>query len=301
MSEHPHRLPRAKIQNDALSWFFWALPVGAAVLCAWFLLHDFVFAGPTVTIYFRDGDGLQEQNSTVKYRGVNIGQVESLTLTKDDRFIAVRAKLRRSAANVARQGSVFWVVRPEVKLGAISGLQTIVSGSYVTVQPGSGAPTNVFMGAAQAPITPIPGIQVTLLANSLDSLETQSQIFYRGIPVGEVTDFHLSDNASFVVVHARIQKEYAPLVRMDSQFWNAGGINAHLGLFSGLNISAESAATLVSGGIAFATPDSYGPAATNGAVFFLNSQADPKWANWNPLIPLGLTTNSENVKNPLRR
>jgi paraquat-inducible protein B len=33
-----------------------------------------------------------------------------------------------------------------------------------------------------------------------------------------------------------VDEEYAPLVRMNSIFWNAGGINFHPGLFSGANI-----------------------------------------------------------------
>lgn len=235
----------------------------------------------------------------VKYRGIVIGQIESLQLTDKGQRVAVRARLRHFATDLARQGSVFWIVRPELKLGAVSGLRTIVSGNYVTVQPGGGARTNVFVGAEQAPIQPIPSITITLLANNLDSLEDQSPIFYRGVQVGEVMDFKLSENAGFVVVHARVRQDYAPLVRVDSQFWNAGGINVHVGLFSGLNMSAESAQTLVSGGIAFATPENYGPAATNGSVFLLNEKESPSWENWNPLIPLGATPAGQKAKNSL--
>jgi paraquat-inducible protein B len=286
MSEKNHPLPKAKIEKDFISWFIWALPVAAVALCGWFILHDFVFAGPTVTIYFQDADGLQEENSTVKYRGVEIGKIETLTLARRDGAVAVKAKLRHSAAGVARQGSIFWIVRPQVRLGAISGLQTIVSGNYITVQPGNGDPTNVFVGAEEAPIQPEKSVIVTLLADDLGGIEKQSQVFYRGIQVGEVMDFRLDQNSRYVVVQVRIKEDYAPLVRTDSQFWNAGGINAHLGLFHGLDISAESAQTLVSGGIAFATPEAYGPPATNGSVYILNAKEAPEWQSWNPIIPL---------------
>jgi paraquat-inducible protein B len=289
MSNKIPTLPRAKIEKDFMTWFIWALPVAAALLCGWFILRDFVFAGPTITIYFQDAEGLQPQNSMLKYRGVDIGQIVSLTLADQAGHVAVRAKLHYSAADLARQGSAFWIVRPELKLGAISGLRTIVSGNYITVQPGEGARTNVFTGLEEAPIQQIPSINITLLATDLGALQNQSQIFYRGIPVGEVMDFRLGEDARYVVVHARIHQEYAPLVRADSQFWNAGGINAHLGLFSGLDITAESAQTLISGGIAFATPETYGPAATNGTVFMLNDKEDKAWADWNPAIPLKAT------------
>jgi paraquat-inducible protein B len=286
MSEKTHALPKAKIEKDVMTWFIWSLPVAAVALCGWFLLHDFVFSGPTVTIYFRDADGLQEENSTVKYRGVEIGQIQTLTLANQDGTVAVRAKLRHSADGIARQGSIFGIVRPQVRLGAISGLQTIVSGNYVTVQPGKGDPTNVFVGAEEAPIQPVKGVMVTLLADDLSGIENQSEVFYRCIQVGEVVDFHLGQDARYVVIHARIQEAYAPLVRMNSQFWNAGGINAHLGLFHGLDITAESAQTLVSGGIAFATPENYGSPATNGSVFILSAKEATEWQDWNPTIPL---------------
>lgn len=299
MSEKIHELPKAKIQKDALSWFFWMLPVGAAALCGWFLLHDFILAGPTITIYFQQAQGLQAQNSMVKYRGINIGQIESLKLVGNGQLVAVRAKLRHSAAGLARQGSVFWIVRPELKLGAISGLRTIVSGDYITLQPGGGGRTNVFIGAEEEPIQPIPSLQITLLTDNLDSLENQSPIFYRGIQVGEVMDFRLGRNAQFVVVRARIRQDYAPLVRVDSKFWNAGGINVHVGLFSGLEMNAESAQTLVSGGIAFATPPNYGPPATNGTVFYLFKKEDSTWEDWNPAIMLGAMPEGQKSKNSL--
>jgi paraquat-inducible protein B len=299
MSEKTHGLPKAKIEKDFMTWFIWLLPVAAAALCAWFVLHDFVFSGPTITIYFQDADGLQEKNTMVKYRGITVGQIVSLQLTDKSQCVAVRAKLNYSASDLARQGSIFWIVRPELKLGAISGLRTIVSGNYITVQPGDGDRTNAFTGAEQAPIIPVPGITITLLSDDLGALQNQSEITYRGIQVGEVLDFRLGDNARYIVVHARIHQNYAPLLRVDSEFWNAGGISAHLGLFSGLNISAESAQTLISGGIAFATPEAYGPPATNGSVFYISEKEDTAWESWNPIIPLQSVPEAEAKKSSL--
>lgn len=235
----------------------------------------------------------------MKYRGIKIGEIKSLELADKDGLVAVKVKMDYSATDIARQGSVFWIVRPELKLGAISGLQTIVSGNFIDVQPGTGDRTNIFTGAEAAPIEPVLGINITLLANDVGALQNQSVITYRGIQVGEVLDFRLDDDARYIVVHARIHQEYAPLVRMDSEFWNAGGINAHLGLFSGLNISAESAQTLVSGGIAFATPTTYGPPATNGTVFMLNDKEDATWQDWNPLIPLQSVPAAQGEKSSL--
>jgi len=298
MNEKSPALPKAQVGKSHLNWLLWLIPVTAALVCAWFLAHDFIFAGPTVTIYFENADGLQEQNSLVEYRGVKVGEVGTLKLTKDRQRVAVKVQLDASAASIARQGSVFWIVRPQVKLGALSGLQTIVSGNYITVEPGNGARTNQFIGAETAPIKPVQALDIRLLAPKLGSLQPLSPVFYRDIQVGEVLDCRLSDDAREVVIHARIREEYAPLVRMNSKFWNAGGNHVHIGLFSGANISAESAQTLISGGIEFATPPDFQDAATNGAVFNLNEKSDDAWEKWSPAIPLPSVSAAVTHKTP---
>jgi len=286
MNEEMDALPKAKIEKSRFNWWLWLVPVAAALLCAWYAGHDIIFAGPTITIYFQNADGLQEQNSFIQYRGVNIGEVKTLKLSEDRQRVAVKVQLDNFAAGIARQGSVFWIIRPELKPGSVSGLRTIVSGDYITVQPGNGTRTNLFIGAEKEPIEPIKALDIRLLSPKLDSLQPQSPVFYRGIQVGEVLDCRLSDDAREVVIHARIGEEYAPLVRMNSKFWDAGGINFHIGLFSGANISAESAQTLISGGIAFATPPDFQNAVTNGAIFILNEKSKDEWEKWSPAIPL---------------
>jgi len=286
MNEEMDALPKAKIAKSRFNWLLWLIPVAAALLCAWYAGHDIVFAGPTITIYFQNADGLQEQNSFIQYRGINIGEIKTLKLAEDRQRVTVKVQLDNFAAGIARQGSVFWIVRPELKLGSVSGLRTIVSGDYITVQPGSGTRTNLFIGAEKEPIEPVKALDIRLLSQKLDSLQSQSPVFYRGIQVGEVLDCRLSDDAREVVSHARIEEEYAPLVRMNSIFWNAGGINFHIGLFSGANISAESAQTLISGGVGFATPPDFQNAATNNTVFILNEKSKDEWEKWSPAILL---------------
>ena len=286
MNETPPPLPRATIVRSQMGRLLWLVPLAALLLCAWYVVHDVVAAGPAITIYFQNVTGLQEQNSLLQYRGEKIGIVTGLKLTSDHRLVAVQARLDSVAAGLARQGSIFWIVRPELKPGSVSGLGTLVSGNFIDVQPGDGAPTNVFTGAAQEPIAPIPALEIVLRSPKLGSLQPRSPVFYREIQVGEVVSCRLSDDAREVLIHVRVDQEYAPLVRLNSKFWNAGGIQIHLGLFSGANISAESAQTLLSGGISFATPPELQAAATNGAEFSLNEKPEDAWVAWSPAIPL---------------
>lgn len=298
MAEHLHGIPRATVERSFLTWILWAIPVAAVVLCIYFILADFVFSGPTIKIYFTSTEGLQEKNSEVKFLGINVGQVESLTIAKDRRRVIVEAKLNRSAADLARAGSLFWIVHPRVSLAGVSGLQTVVAGDYVAVEPGNGIRTNVFDGLEEQPIPSAPALHLTLLTRNIGAIQEKTPILYGGVQIGEVLGCHLAKDATTVVINARILHDYAPLVRVDSEFWNAGGINIHAGLFSGLNISAESAQTVISGGIGVATPNQYGSPATNGAVFILNDKQDESWKDWWPAIPLqnvpeiGVTTNN---------
>ena len=90
------------------------------------------------------------------------------------------------------------------------------------------------------------------------------------------------------MVHARIWEQYAPLVPPESKFWNAGGLDLHLGLFTGVQITAESPKTVISGGIAFATPPESRTPATNGTTFDLYEKPEAKWTEWSPAISLYL-------------
>jgi paraquat-inducible protein B len=299
MNETKPAPPQARIEKSRLSRFLWLIPLGAALLCAWYVGRDILFAGPTITIYFQNVAGLQEQNSLLQYRGEKIGEVEALKLTPDRQQVMVKAKLDAAAAGLARQGSVFWIVRPELKPGSVSGLGTLVSGNYINVQPGAGAPTNTFTGAEKEPIEPVQALEIQLLVPKLGSLQPRSPVFYRDVQVGEVVSCRLGDDAREVVVQARIDEEYAPLVRLNSKFWNAGGLHVHIGLFSGASISAESAQTLISGGIAFATPPDYQTAATNGAEFVLNDKSQDEWEKWSPAIALHFLPDAAINKTPM--
>jgi paraquat-inducible protein B len=282
-------LPKAKIKKARRAWWLWLIPLGALALCAWFVYRDYIATGPLITIYFQDASGLEEGNTQVRYLGATVGQVKSLQLTKDNKHVEVKARLAASATQLARVGSVFWIVRPEVKVGAISGLRTIISGEYVAVRPGNGARTNNFVGAEKEPITEQPGaLHLTLLTPSLGSLQEQSAIYYRGIQVGEVLKYQLGNDGQEVKLQARIRQEYAPLVRANTKFWNAGGINFSFGLFHGAEISAESAKALLSGGVEFATPPEAAEPASDGSVFRLYDKPDDAWKNWMPNVKLNL-------------
>jgi paraquat-inducible protein B len=282
-------LPKAHTSHNWRRYLFWAVPVAAAAIAGWIFYKELFSKGPTVEIFFDNAVGLQAGQSKMKYRGVDIGDVTAVALTDDTKLVKVIVDVEKSADTVARQGSLFWVVKPEIGLNAITGLQTIMAGTYIAVQPGTGKPETRFRGIPQPPATQkeMPGLRVMLLAEKLGSVKQHSPVLYHGMQVGEVHDSSLGPTAQVVRIYLNIDRKYAPLVRMNSKFWNAGGVNVSFG-WSGLDISAQSIQTLLGGGIAFATPDSKAEEAYDGAAFRLYDKPEKTWSAWFPAISLPL-------------
>ena len=258
-------LPRAKVSERRRGYLIWFVPIFAAAAAAWLVFESLQKSGPVITIDFADGSGVLANQTVVRYRGVKVGEVRSVGLSKDAQHVEVAVRLDNSAEGLAREGTLFWIVRPEVSAAGLSGLETIVSGSYIQIKPGKGAPQKKFKGIEEGPSTEAveDGLQLVLTAPDAGSIASGSPIYYRGIEVGSVQLLTLSDDAATVLIHATIQPKYVSLVHTNTKFWNAGGINVDLKLF-GIKLRAESFKSLLAGGIAFSTETPPGaPAAPN--------------------------------------
>ncbi len=277
--------PKARIRKSWRTRLLWLVPLGAAILAGWFIYQEVHEVGPTLHITFENAAGLQPGKSQIKYRGVKIGTVDDVRLTDDHQGVRVTVSLDRSSESVAREGSQFWIVQPRIRLEEIRGLRTIVAGDYITVEPGQGKRQTRFIGRSQppAPAGEEEGLRIVLLAEDAGSVKQHTPVLYRGINVGEVRDFDLGPLSQDVKIYVDIKKEYESLVRMNSRFWNAGGVNFSLSL-SGVDISAQSAHTLIAGGIAFATPDEKDARAAPGTAFRLYDKPDSSWLKWAPAM-----------------
>jgi paraquat-inducible protein B len=280
-------LPKSRVRKD--KWSFpvvWVVPLLAAIVAGYLVYHRVQDYGPTVRITFEDGSGLVTGQTPIKYRGVPIGQVEALELSKNLERVVVTARLRRSAISIARKGSEFWIVRPEVGVGNITGLGTVITGPEIAVQPGTGAVQSLFVGLERPPVAPTgKGLRVVLRSRHLGFLRPNSPVYYRGIEVGAVQDSQLGADATKVDINVFIQPRYAKLVREGSRFWDVSGVEVHFNLFHGLEINLESVKSLVSGGIAFATPAGSKPA-RDGMVFRLYDGPSKEWLEWVPEIAI---------------
>ncbi len=281
------KAPQAEVRRKRKIPFIWLVPVIAAVVAGIMMVNYFREIGPTITIRFDEGTGLDANHTFVRYRGVRVGSVRSIQLSEDAKSILVKVRLNQGAKVLAREDSLFWIVRPEPGTGWMRGLETIVAGSYIEVRPGTGKPAKSFVGLEKIPpdTTPEGGLLVVLTASSQNSISAGSAVYYREMEVGRVQKIALSRDAASVTVHAQIAPRFAPLVRRDTKFWNAGGLSVDLG-FLGVKAKATSFKSLVMGGIAFATPPTSAPPATNGTEFILYDKVDDKWLKWIPQVLL---------------
>ena len=286
MSTHPH----PKISRAPSFPLIWVVPIVAVLIGAYMGFEELHSRGPTITIEFADGSGVEAGRTILEYKGVNAGTVRSVDLTPDLKTVIVKIRLKKEAQDLAVQGSKFWILHPEIGLGGIHGLDTLVTGVRLNVRPGTGPAAKEFRGLDQTPPPEAAtGRTFMLVSDKLGSLATGSPVLYRQLKVGEVEASRLSDDSRSVIIRIHIDPIYSDLVRKDTKFWNAGGLSFKVGLL-GASLKESSLESLISGGVAFATPtDEHGqvaPPAEEGTVFNLAPDADKDWLRWSPSIPI---------------
>ena len=265
----------------------WVVPIVAALVAGYLVYSRLEEIGPTITIKFGDANGVKAGQTEVRYRGVTIGEVTAVDLSDDRQSVTVKVRLRRSASSVAREGTLFWIVRPEVNIRSISGLSTVITGPYIEAFPGSGKAKTEFMGLDRVPPTlGRKGLTIILAAAQLTSIRLGSPVYYRGIEVGSVTEIELGRDSTTAQAHAFIDQRYARLVRVGTRFWDVSGLDVRLSLFRGVEVSLESLRSLAAGGIAFATPDASSPPAKEDTIFVLHDKPEKEWLSWAPNISL---------------
>ncbi len=270
----------------------WLIPFAAlAVLAAFLVVQVNHERGPRITITFPDAAGL-EPGADLIHRGVSVGVVRSIVLSSGFESVVVEAELAPFAEGFAREGTRFWIVRPEVGFSGVSGLDTIIGPRYIAVERGRNADAErarLFVGLDSAPDDPVTaedGLLVRLRAQSAGSITRGSAVLYRNIRVGRIIALKLADDAAAVEVDAVIDPVYARLVRDNSRFWDASGVGVDFGLFRGLSVEAGSIDAVLRGAVAFATPPDPSPVVEPGHEFPLESTPQARWLEWSPAIPL---------------
>lgn len=255
-SDQSGELPLASVRGRRLFSAIWAIPVVAALVAGFLGWQAIHLRGPLIIVTFRSADGLQAGQTKVKYKSVELGTVRSITLTPDLHAVEVRVQMQREATPHLTDHSRFWVVRPRLTAGNISGLDTLVSGAYIGMDPGppGGNPQTEFTGLEEPPAirSDEPGTTFLLQAKRIGSLGSGSPVIFHDIKVGEVLGYDLGPQGDSVTLHVFVSSPYDAYVHTGTQFWNASGVSVEVGAQGG-RLRLENLLAALAGGIAFDT------------------------------------------------
>jgi paraquat-inducible protein B len=243
----------------------WLLPILTMVLAGWLVVKSIHDAGQRVQIYFSDAAGLVAGRTTIRYQGLEVGIVRDINLSEDLSNIYVDADIYPEATKLLNENTRFWLVKPTASLSGVSGLDALVSGNYISIQPGNSKEYETTFHALDSAPTDLrvtQGLNIILKSKDLGGVSVGSQIVYKKIPIGEVSSYQLNEDAKSISIHANIQEQYRHIINNRSRFWNVSGIGASIG-FDGVDVRLESMSALLGGAIAVDSPDDGEPVEEN--------------------------------------
>ncbi len=273
--------PRKQLARQVIggSRMWWAT-LAAIVVAVVLVYRSIEQRGPRITVKFPDGHGLKV-GDFVRYRGIDVGHVDEVDLADDLSSIRVAVTLFEGAGSLAREGTRFWIVRPQVSLTEVRGLETAVGAKYIAAAPGpdDAAQCFDFTGLATPPPGDVAakGLEIVLRGDEGYGLYAGAPVAWRGVDVGQVLSVDLASDTRFVDVRVRIDNAYRNLVRTNSMFWATSGLGIDAGL-TGFTLKAESLTTIARGGVSFITPiEGASQHVRPGHVFTLYSEEESEW------------------------
>lgn len=231
----------------------WILPLIALCLGGWMIYQDWANRGQLITISFSTADGIESGKTKIKIRNVEVGKVESVQLNYRENNVLVKARIEPEVEPLLYSNTKFWVVRPRVGAGGVSGLGTLLSGAFIEMSPGdSGLPPSQYTGLEDPPVTSEsePGLRLQLISDNAHSLSIGDTVVYRGFPVGRIEQVSFDPQARQAIYDLFIKAPYDQLVTTDSRFWNMSGINLNLSA-EGVKVQTGTLDTLLTGGVTF--------------------------------------------------
>lgn len=249
----PEAVPEEKPGRISIVWL---IPLIALLTGIWLGYKAWSEMGPTIKISFKSAEGLIAGKTKIKYKNVEIGTVNEIELSPDMSHVILTANMVKSAREYLTETTRFWIVRARVAAGEVSGLETVLSGAYIGIDPGTGGTkAETFTGLEIPPVVTkdLTGRHFYLRADNLGSLDLGSPVYYRKMKAGSVISQKMDDNGQSVMLGVFINAPYDKFINQDTRFWNASGLDLTLNA-NGINVYTESFTTMMIGGIAFENP-----------------------------------------------
>ncbi len=242
----------------------------------------------TFRVSFHRAENLSP-GALVKYNGISLGQVRNLRFINDMTDVEAELSIEKQYITLFRERTKIWLAEPRISLQGVKNIKAAIFGAHLCIEPGPGKLSRSFVGLDRPPKQRFfgdKGLNIILKAEQLNSITIGSPVYYRWVKIGEVTGYDLDYDFRHVLISVNINKNYTSIVRQNTKFWNISGLRVKGSLFSGLAVATQSLDTLISGGIALATPedDAMGGPVVSGHRFFLHEQPEESWKNWTPDI-----------------
>jgi len=231
----------------------WIIPIVALLVGAWLTYKAFDEKGLTINIVFPSATGIVAEKTSIKYKDIEIGKVINVNFTKDLKSVVVTAELKKNMKPYLSEKSRFWIMSARVGLNSVEGLDTLLSGAYIVMDPKRGEKyLRSFKGLKNAPVISdeTDGKIFKLKADSIGSLDIGSPIYYKRLKAGNIISYKLADDSHSIDMEIFIKKPYSNLIDTKTRFWNASGVNASIGA-DGVKIHTESIASILTGGLSF--------------------------------------------------
>ena len=269
--KHPKIAPSRGIS------IIWLIPIVTALVGIWLIVKTVSEQGPEATISFKTAAGIEVGKTKVKYKSIDIGVVEHVQFNEDLSNVLIHVEFEKDTEHFLRRDTKFWVVKPRLGLRGVSGLDTLVSGAYIEIEPGPGALQTSFIGLEKPPIVKADAVgkKITLSTNTLGSIGIGSPIYYQGLEAGEVLGYELGSDEKTIFIHTFVKAPFDKKVKANTRFWNVSGIDMKVGA-DGFSVKTQSMQSIMFGGIAFETPETLEPASedVNDLIFTLYPNYD---------------------------
>ena len=247
----PNMVKIAKKRSISPIWF---LPIFAGIIGIWLLFSNIVNPKKSITIHFKNAQSIIPNKTRVLYKGILIGNVKKVQFDVKG-GVNVIAQINSHASFMLKKQTKFWLVAAKINLTSVSGLDTLLSGSYINISPGNGPDSTHFIAISRPPVlAPDDALLISLQSKTASNISPHTPIFYKKIKVGKIMQLHLDSSGQFINIKAYIDKRYSHLIKEDTKFWNISGITANI-TQSGLEVKLDSLASIIAGGITFNSPE----------------------------------------------
>lgn len=272
----------------------WIVPIVTILVGVWVIYSHFADQGKSFTLITSDASGIVAGKTVIKSRSVDVGIIDTVTLSDDFKTVVVQGRIDKSMDELLKNDSVFWVVKPQIDRDGVSGLTTLLSGIYIELVPGSDQSSYqdkpyTLLDSPPLASANAPGIRINLVSEQSGVVSKGTPILFRGFKVGNVETSEFDTTERKMKYQIFIAHPYDSLVTKNVRFWREGGVDFALSP-RGASLDIPSLDVLLSGGVSFDVPEDtkFGPPAKSLDVYRLyankKSIQDSQYTNYTEFL-----------------